>query len=142
MNLDLVYPAIYGLVVGTLLSFILGIYSKPTAAEYSYMLFGMSVSHLLQAMTVLLVTFTIAIYTGFSMLIRDLKYPNEHPWKFTGELLLAALIPASFFVVMMYLRGKPFSSSTYVEFTVLSMKFALAHILLQFSGVYASVFNL
>jgi len=91
--------------------------------------------------TVLLAGFSIAIFAGFSALIRDTTFPIEHPYLFTLETLIAATFPAAIIFFMTYLRGKDFTQNTYIDFALLSLKFALVHILLQFSGVYGSVFS-
>ena len=141
MNIELIYPALYGGVIGLILSIVLGIYSKPTASKYSYAIFGTSSTTLLKNMTVFSAAFAIAILAGFSFLIRDTEFPTEHPFLFTSEVFVAGLVPAAVLLYMTYVRGKAFTPNTAIDFTLLTTKFALAQVLLQFSGVYGSVFN-
>ena len=141
MNIELIYPALYGGLIGLILSVILGIYSKPTASKYSYAIFGTSSSDLLKNMTVFSAAFAIAVLSGFSFLIRDTEFPTEHPLLFTSEVLVAGILPALVLLYMTYVRGKSFTPNTAIDFTLLTTKFALAQVLLQFSGVYGSVFK-
>ena len=141
MELSLTTISIAGFVVGMILSIILGIHSKATATHYTRDLFGMSSIKFIQGITLFLGTFIAAIYIIFAVLIRDLEYPNAHPWAFTAEVLLAAAIPASFIFVMHKLRGNMFTKIVFIEFLILLLKFGIGHILLQFSGVYSSLFG-
>jgi hypothetical protein len=79
---------------------------------------------------------------GVSFLIRDLEYPTENPALFTAETLYASFVPASVLLLMNFLREKPFTQTTVFEYILFAIKFGLAHILLQFSGVYGAVFKL
>jgi len=141
MNLELLYPALYGGVIGAVLSVILGIYSTPTASKYSYAIFGTSSSHLLKYVTIFLAGFSVAILAGFSALIRDTEYPVNNPLLFTSEVFVAAILPAVVLLYMTYMREKPFTPNTGFDFSLLCAKFGLVHVLLQFSGVYGSVFS-
>jgi len=141
MNIELIYPALYGGVIGLILSIVLGIYSKPTASKYSYAIFGTSSTTLLKNVTIFSAALAIAVLSGFSFLIRDTEFPTEHPFLFTSEVLVAGVLPALVLLYMTYVRKKPFTSNTVIDFSLLTAKFALAQVLLQFSGVYSSVFN-
>lgn len=141
MNIELIYPALYGGLIGLILSVILGVYSKPTASKYSYAIFGTSSSSLLKNVTIFTAGFGIAILAGFSFLIRDTEFPTDHPFLFTSEVFVAGVLPALVLLYMTYVRGKNFTPNTAIDFTILTTKFALAQVLLQFSGVYGSVFN-
>jgi len=141
MELSLTTISIAGFIIGTILSIILGVHSKATATHYTRDIFGMSSSKFIKAITLFLGTFVTAIYIIFAVLIRDLEYPNAHPWAFTAEVLLAAAIPASFIFILHKLRGNMFTKVVFIEFFVLLLKFGLGHILLQFSGVYSSLFG-
>ena len=141
MNFDILYPAAVGLLFGGILSLIFGIYSKPSATKYTHDIFGINSSTLIKYITVLLGAVLVAVYTGFSVLIRDSSYPIENPLRFTLETLLAASVPASIILLMTFIRNKPFSHNTALDFTALAVKCGIVHILLQFSGVYGSVFG-
>jgi hypothetical protein len=141
MNFDILYPAAVGLLFGGILSLVFGIYSKPSATKYTHDIFGTNSTTVIKYITVLLGAALIAVYTGFSVLIRDTSYPMENPLRFSLETLLAASFPASIILLMTYLRNKPFSPNTALDFSLLALKCGIVHILLQFSGVYGSVFG-
>jgi hypothetical protein len=142
MNLELLFPAIYGLSFGTIVSILFGIYSKKTASEYSITVFGIQSFTLIKYISVLIASFSIALAAGFSVLIRDLKYPKAHPLFFTIEMLYASFVPSSVLFLMTYLREKPFTHNTVFDFFIISLKFGIVHLLLQTAGVYESVFSL
>jgi hypothetical protein len=75
-----------------------------------------------------------------SILFQDLKYPREHPYLFTLETLLFGFGCGSIIFLMAHGRGD-LNLMTVVEFLVVSIKFGLFHILLQFSGFYSYVFS-
>jgi len=141
MNFNILYPAAIGLFIGGIFSLVFGIYSKPTATKYTYDFFGINSNTVIQYSAILLGGLLIALYTGFSVLIRDIKYPTENPLRFTLETVLAASIPATVIFIMTYLREERFTPKTAVEFGAITLKCGVLHILLQFSGVYGSVFG-
>ena len=71
-----------------------------------------------------------------SVLKRDLKYPSAHPYLFTLETLLVSFTMGLIVVLMSYGRGE-FSIKTLLEFVLMTVKFGVFHILLQFSGFYS-----
>ena len=75
-----------------------------------------------------------------SIIVRDLKYPKEHPFLFTLETLLFSLGTASIIFLMSYGRGA-LNIMTLVEFLIVALKFGVLHILLQFSGFYSYAFG-
>jgi len=58
------------------------------------------------------------------------------------ETFAVSLFPALALFIMTFLRGKPITRHTYIEYILLSVKFGLVHILMQFAGIYTSVFAL
>ena len=135
-------PLLWGLLAGAFFSVALGIHSKRTATELTHTLFGMTSMTLLKYISVLLITFTVVVVSTFSVIVRDLAYPNKHPIAFTAETFAAAFIPSLILFVMVAMRGKPITNTVFIEYILLSLKFGIAHILLQFSGMYTSVFQL
>jgi hypothetical protein len=135
-------PVLWGLLVGALFSLALGVHSKRSATELTHTLFGMTSMTLLKYIIVVLITFTIVVVSTFSVMIQDLKYPNEHPVAFTVETFAVSFIPSLILFMMVIMRGKPITCIVYMEYFLLSLKFGIGHILLQFSGIYASVFGL
>lgn len=75
-----------------------------------------------------------------SILFQDLKYPRDHPYLFTLETLLFAFGCGSIIFLMAHGRGD-LNINTVIEFIVVSLKFGIFHILLQFSGFYSYVFG-
>jgi hypothetical protein len=142
MDYSIGTPILYGLLLGALFSLALGVHSKGTATEITHTLFGMTSSQLLIYMILMIVTFTLVMASVFSVLIQDLKYPNEHPVAFTVETFAVSFLPSLMLFLMTVIRGKPITRYTYMEYILLSVKFGLAHILMQFSGIYSSVFHL
>ena len=71
-----------------------------------------------------------------SVLKRDLKYPSAHPFLFTLETLLVSFAMGLIVVLMSYGRGQ-LSIKTLLEFGLMTVKFGVFHILLQFSGFYS-----
>jgi hypothetical protein len=141
MNIKLLIPAFYGLIIGTALSYFLTIHSTKTASAYSYAIFNTDSIYIIKYFAIITVAFSIAFMSVFSALIRDLDYPTQNPIYFTVETLFAGIVPALLLFLMTYLRKKPFTESTAIDFTILVIKFSLVHILLQFSGVYSSIFK-
>lgn len=76
-----------------------------------------------------------------SIIFRDIKYPNEHPWLFTLETLLFSIGCALITFLMAWGRTKTISKTTIIQFIVVALKFGLLHILLQFSGFYTYAFG-
>jgi hypothetical protein len=142
MNLQLLIPGFIGIFVGGLFSVLLGIYSSPTADKYSREIFGTDSAYLIKYISVLVISFSTMVAAGFSVMIRDFQFPEAFPALFTFEILYAAFVPASVLILMTVIRNKPFSKNTFYDFGLLSLKFGLAHLLLQASGVYSSVFKL
>jgi hypothetical protein len=71
-----------------------------------------------------------------SIIIKDLKYPTEHPILFTIETLLFSFVSSLVYFLMAYGRGS-LSWMSVVEYLIISIKFGVMHILLQFSGFYS-----
>jgi hypothetical protein len=71
-----------------------------------------------------------------SAMVRDVKFIEEHPWKYTAEVIVVGIIPS---VIMMavYSYTRKFDFNTFVISAIgLSLKFSLLHILFTISGVY------
>jgi len=132
-------PVGYGLLIGLLFSVSLGVHSKSTATGITHTLFGMTSSQLLNYIVIVLTVFSLVVASAFSILIQDLKYPNEHPVKFTIETLAVSFFPALIIFIIVFLRGKQVTKLTIAEYLALAVKFGLIHILFQFSGVYSAI---
>jgi hypothetical protein len=142
VEFSIIPPVLWGLLAGAIFSIALGIHSKRTATELTHTLFGMTSMTLLKYIIVILITFTVVIVSTFSVMIQDLKYPNENPIAFTAETFAVSFLPSLIIFMMVAMRGKPITRTVFMEYILLSLKFGIAHILLQFSGIYTSVFEL
>jgi len=140
MEPSLIYSGVVGLVLGLILSLGLNIYSKTTANNYVYSIFGMNVISLLTYAIMFALAATVVVLSGYSILIRDLQFPTTNPIGFTIETLTMAFIPSLVIFVMAALRGHKIDFQVWLEFGGLIIKFGLLHILLQFSGFYSSIF--
>jgi hypothetical protein len=78
--------------------------------------------------------------TVLSIYVADLKYPREHPWLFTLETLIFSIGCGAIIFLMDYGRDK-IKTLTFVQFLLISLKFGILTILLQFSGYYTYIFN-
>ena len=141
MTFDLIYASILGLFVGCIVSIGFNVYSVPTASKFTYLIFGIDSGKLIQMIILFVVTSGIAGLTGMSTLIRDFDYPVNHTGNFLIEICTASFLPALLLLVMTYLRQKEFTGYTGLEFILLAAKFGILHMLLQFSGVYSTIFQ-
>jgi hypothetical protein len=140
MDYSLIYAGVGGLALGGGLSAILNIYSKSSANSVSRHIFGLNVMDLIYQTTLFSIGLAVTILAGYSMLIRDLSYPNAHPIKFTVETFLMGFLCSSIIFVMTVFRGYMITDKTWLEFGLLFVKFSLLHILFQFSGIYSELF--
>lgn len=92
-----------------------------------------------------LIIISVVVFSIFlvflSIIIRDIKYPTEHPWLFTLETLLFSIGCALITFLMAWGRTKTISKTTIIQFIVVALKFGLLQILLQFSGFYTYAFG-
>jgi hypothetical protein len=142
METSLVSPVLYGLLFSSAFSLLLGVHSKRTLTEITHPLFGLNSAQLLNYIIIFLGTIFVVIAAVFSVMIEDTKYPNEHPLNFTAETAAMALFPSLMIFILFYFRNKPITHAVYVDYVLLCVKFGLAHLLFQFSGIYTSVFGL
>jgi hypothetical protein len=130
-----------GLVLGAIFSVVFGIFNKKTSDNLSRNIFGVSSSVLVTDAIVIVIIGSFVFLSTISAIVKDLAYPRAKPINFTVETLLMAFMPASIIFFMTYLRGFPIEFKTWEEFAILSVKFGLLHILLQFSGFYSYAFS-
>jgi hypothetical protein len=129
-----------GLGMGIILSVLFGMYNKNTSVYYSKNIFGMSSTKLITDAIILLVGTSFLFLSTVSFIVKDLNYPQKSPLYFTIETLMMSLFSALTIFVMTIFRGYQITSNTFLEFSVLAMKFGILHILLQFSGFYSYIF--
>ncbi len=140
--MDFIWIAVIaGVVLGTVLSVVFGIYSKASIESYSRSIFGMNSQDMIFNAIIFIVVASFIFLSTVSAIVKDLGFPRSKPFNFTIETLLMAFLPSLVFLAMPYLRGYKYSSHTALEFFVLAIKFGVLHILLQFSGFYSSLFS-
>jgi hypothetical protein len=132
---------ILGLVFGSIISIVFGIYNKKGSDTFSRNIFGMSSSKLVADIIVFVIVGSFIFLSTVSAIVKDLAYPQSKPINFTIETLLMSFLPACIIFAMTYLRGHKITTKTFGEFGLLSAKFGLLHILLQFSGFYSYAFS-
>jgi len=130
-----------GLIIGAVFSIVFGIFNKKSSDALSRNIFGMSSSVLVTDAIVIVIVGSFVFLSTISAIVKDLGYPRAKPINFTIETLLMAFLPATVIFAMTHLRGHPINTKTFEEFGLLSVKFGLLHILLQFSGFYSYAFN-
>ena len=104
----------------------------------------------IERFTYLLGSYSLIIYiilsaivlTVASIIVQDVDYPNKHPIKFLLELNLMSFVASFPFIYVHWLRNGGSYTKYIFPYTILVIKFALFHILLQFSGFYTSLFKL
>jgi hypothetical protein len=141
MNLQILYPISIGLVGGLFFSIFLGVYNKHTSSALTNELFGVNSPTLLMYLTLGIMSFFLVVASTFAILIRDLKFPQEHPIPFTLETLFISFVCALMIFAMHFFRRQKITSTVFMEYILLAVKFGIAHILFQFSGVYTTVFG-
>ena len=104
-----------------------------------YWLFSKS-NAIIQWSIIIIVLVSVLYLIALSIIVQDLRYPKEHPYLFTLETLLFSIGCGAIVFLMAYGRND-LSLSTVLEFFVISLKFGVLSILLQFSGFYSYAFN-
>ena len=83
------------------------------------------------------------VFFGYvSYIVQDTAFPSEHPWLFLTETAVVGFVPASVLYVISDFRddGRLDMSSLNQEYLLLVAKFAVFHMLFQFSGLYTYLF--
>ena len=124
---------IVGVVTGLIVSLALHLYSRQTSD--TRIEFGSKT--IIENMIVLNVVFLVVVFGWFSLFVRDVTFPSEHPLLFMLETLLAGILPASTIFFVYYLRNVPLGKHALYGFILLVLKCMLGHVLLQLSGVYS-----
>ena len=86
--------------------------------------------------TLIVILIVFGYLTYLSIVVKDIKYPTEHPYLFTIETLLVTLTGSAVIFLMAYGRGE-ITKVTVYEFLILAAKFGILTLLLQFSGMYS-----
>jgi uncharacterized SAM-binding protein YcdF (DUF218 family) len=95
---------------------------------------------IIQWSIIIAVVIAVIYLVVLSIIVQDLKYPRDHPYLFTLETLLFSLGCGAIVFLMAYGRDD-LGLSTVFEFIIISLKFGILSILLQFSGFYSYAFG-
>jgi uncharacterized SAM-binding protein YcdF (DUF218 family) len=104
-----------------------------------YWLFSKS-NTIIQWGIIIIVLISVIYLVALSVIVQDLKYPRENPYLFILETLLFSIGCGSIVFLMAYGRND-LGLSTVLEFIIISLKFGILSILLQFSGFYSYAFG-
>ena len=129
-----------GTVIGILIGLYLGINNHLAADVYSKRIFGMKYDDVVFYLVALCAMPVLITMITLSIIVRDLRYPESKPFNFTLEVFIVGIMPAIGILAMPILRGYEFTSKTGVEFALAVVRFAVVHILLQFSGFWSDLF--
>lgn len=137
-----VLAAVAGLAVGGILSLLFSRLEIKGRLPWTYNIAGYPIG---VVMTNVLIVGLLAavVFLGYvSIVVRDTGFPSTHPWLFFAETLFVGFIPATVIYVMNDFRDTGAIDFTQInrEFLLLAVKFAVFHLLLQFSGTYSYFF--
>jgi hypothetical protein len=133
------YAILLGIVLGVIVSAAFNIHSKRGTDVYTHLIFGMTSTALIKDLLLMLVLFMIVVFGWLSFLVQDTTFVVEHPLEFMVESLLVSILPALTLFVVYYIRKIPLGKEGVLGFGVIALKCVVAHLLLQFSGVYSSL---
>lgn len=134
-----VVATVIGLALGIFLSFLFGRYTLPTKIPAQFTIGGLPTGVILTNLVLVVVVGAIVFFGYVSFVVQDTAFPTQHPWLFLIETLVVGLVPASVIYVISDFRddGSFNISGLNVDFLLLATKFAIFHLLFQFSGVYS-----
>jgi uncharacterized membrane protein YvlD (DUF360 family) len=99
-------------------------------------------TYLLGTYSLLLYLLISAIYlTIASLIVRDIDYPKKHPTKFVMELIIMSILATFPYTYIHWLRNGGGYHKYVFSHSILVLKFAVFHLLLQFSGFYTALFK-
>lgn len=132
-----------GLAIGGVLSLLFGRYALPTKIPFEFTIAGIPTAVLLTNLVLIAIIGAIVFFSYVSMVVRDTAFPAAHPWLFAIETAVVGFVPASVIYVMSDFRdnGLPDATPPNREFLLLAGKFAIFHLLFQFSGLYSYLFS-
>lgn len=138
-----IVAAVIGLGLGGLLSLVFGRYALPTRIPAELTLFGYSSGVILTNLVIVAIVGAIVFLSYVSTIVQDTAFPTVHPWLFVIETLIVGFVPASVIYVITDFRDNGHINFTglNLEFLFLATKFAIFHLLFQFSGVYTYLFS-
>jgi hypothetical protein len=138
-----ILATIAGLALGGALSWMFSHFKISGKIPFEYNIGGYPIGVVLADIMVIAAIAAIVFLSYVAFLVRDNTFPSEHPWLFTLETLCVGFIPATIIFVMYRLRteGKLDMPAVNRDFFLLGAKFALFHLLFQYSGLYSFFFR-
>jgi len=135
--------AVVGLALGFILSLLFGRYTLPTKIPSEFTIGGFPTGVILTNILIIAIVGAIVFFGYVSVVVQDTAFPTQHPWLFVMETLVVGLVPASVLYVISDFRdnGRLDLSNLNWDFLLLAGKFAIFHLLFQFSGIYTYFFS-
>ena len=135
--------AVVGLVFGIILSLLFGRYTLPTNIPSEFTIGGFPTGIILTNILIIAIVGAFVFFGYVSVVVQDTVFPTQHPWLFIIETLIVGFVPASVLYVITDFRdnGKLDILNINIDFLLLAGKFAIFHMLFQFSGVYTYFFS-
>jgi len=133
-----VAASVIGLALGGILSLLFGRYTLPTKIPFEFTIGGFPTGIILTNIVLIAIIGAIVFFGYVSIIVQDTAFPLQHPWLFLIETLIVGLVPASVIYVINDFRDDGTFNLTRLnqDFFLLAGKFAIFHLLFQFSGVY------
>ena len=135
--------AVVGLALGGILSLLFGRYTLPTKIPSEFTIGGFPTGVILTNILIIAIVGAIVFFGYVSVVVQDTTFPTQHPWLFLIETLVVGFVPASVLYVISDFRsnGRLDLSDMNWDFLLLAGKFAIFHLLFQFSGIYTYFFS-
>ena len=133
-----VIATLIGLAIGGILSLFFSRYKLPTKIPTEFTIAGYPTGVVLANIVLIVIIGAIVFFSYVSTVVQDTTFPSNHPWLFILETLIVGFVPASVIYVITDFRddGTLNLSTLNSDFFLLATKFAIFHLLFQFSGVY------
>ena len=103
----------------------------------------------IERLTYLIGSYSLMIYlllslfflTIASIIVQDVEYPKKNPLRFLLELVIMSIAATFPYTYIHWLRNGGSHKNYVFSHSILVMKFAIFHVLLQFSGFYTALFK-
>jgi len=140
VSFDIVLPIIIGIIVGLIFLIFFTHFGRKGSDSYAT-IFGISSNSITTSLLLFIIVSGFIGLSAISIIVKDLDYPVKNPWKFTLETLLMAILPSLTLLAIIYIRTNKINSKDMIDFGLLTAKFGIFHILLQFSRYYTYIFS-
>jgi hypothetical protein len=138
-----ILAAVAGIALGGALSFLFSRFDIKGRLPWTYNIAGYSIGVIITNLLIFVILAALVFLGYVSIVVRDTTFPAQHPWLFFFETLFVGFVPATVIYVMNDFRdvGKIDFTKINDEFFLLGAKFAMFHLLFQFSGTYSYFFS-